>query len=137
MLKVLREIHAFCLIFVKSLTNAHAETSPIRRGSFVYKTGMTDTTDYERLVCVTFAASLQRHIPCAPQHVAPASLRAILNAALLAAPDLAHYIFDDQRHIRKHVAVFINQNMLANRSDLTQNLAAGDRVLVVQALTGG
>lgn len=94
-------------------------------------------TDSEQLVCVTFAASLQRHIPCAPQHVAPASLRATLNAALLAAPDLAHYIFDDQRNIRKHVAVFINQNMLANRSDLTQNLAAGDRVLVVQALTGG
>jgi sulfur-carrier protein len=107
------------------------------RGCFVYKTGMTDMTDSEQLVCVTFAASLQRHIPCALQQVAPASLRDVLHAALQAAPDLKHYVFDDQGNIRKHVAVFINKNLLANRNDLTQNLAAGDHVLVVQALTGG
>jgi sulfur-carrier protein len=96
-----------------------------------------DNANSPQFVTVTFAASLQRHIPCAPQEVTPASLREVLQAALQAAPDLAHYMFDDQGHIRKHVAVFINQNMLANRSDLTQNLAAGDQVLVVQALTGG
>jgi sulfur carrier protein ThiS len=88
-------------------------------------------------VTVTFAASLQRHIPCPPQNVAPASLREVLTAALLAAPDLKHYVFDDQSNIRKHVAVFINRDMLQNRADLTQTLNAGDQVLVVQALTGG
>ena len=88
-------------------------------------------------VSVTFAASLQRHIPCAPQNVAPASLREVLVAALLAAPELSHYIFDDQANIRKHVAIFINRDLLKNRADLTQHLQAGDQVLVVQALTGG
>jgi sulfur carrier protein ThiS len=88
-------------------------------------------------VTVTFAASLQRHIACPPQQVVPASLREVLQAALLAAPDLRHYIFDDQGHIRKHVALFINRDMLQNRTDLTQTLHAGDQVLVVQALTGG
>ncbi len=88
-------------------------------------------------VSVTFAASLQRHIPCAPQNVAPASLREVLRAALLAAPELNHYIFDDQANIRKHVAIFINRDLLKNRADLTQNLHPGDQVLVVQALTGG
>jgi sulfur-carrier protein len=94
-------------------------------------------TRQQHAVCVTFAASLQRHIPCAPQNLAPASLRDVLQAALLAAPDLSHYVFDDQGHIRKHVAVFINREMLRNRADLTQTLNAGDQVLVVQALTGG
>jgi sulfur carrier protein ThiS len=88
-------------------------------------------------VCVSFAASLRRHVDCAPQQVVPASLREVLDAALLAAPELAHYIYDDQRAIRKHVAVFINQQMLGKRSDLTQPVQAGDQVLVVQALTGG
>ena len=88
-------------------------------------------------VSVTFAASLQRHIPCPPQNLAPAGLREVLKAALLAAPDLSHYIFDDQGNIRKHVAIFINRDMLQNRADLTQTLSAGDQVLVVQALTGG
>lgn len=88
-------------------------------------------------VCITFAASLRRHVDCAPQQVRPSSLREALDAALLAAPELAHYIYDDQRAIRKHVAVFVNQQMLTKRSDLTQALHAGDQVLVVQALTGG
>jgi sulfur carrier protein ThiS len=55
----------------------------------------------------------------------------------MAAPDLSHYVFDDQGNIRKHVAVFINRDLLQNRADLTQVLQAGDQVLVVQALTGG
>ena len=94
-------------------------------------------TDKPQFVSVTFAASLQRHIPCAPQNVAPTSLREVLRAALLAAPELSHYMFDDQANIRKHVAVFINRDLLKNRADLTQHLQAGDQVLVVQALTGG
>jgi molybdopterin synthase sulfur carrier subunit len=88
-------------------------------------------------VCVEFAASLRRHVDCAPQHVAPAALRAVLESALAAAPGLAGYVFDDQRHVRKHVAVFVNQRMLQDRQRLDQVLAAGDRVLVVQALSGG
>ena len=95
------------------------------------------TPEKTQFVSVTFAASLQRHITCATQNVAPASLREVLKTALLAAPDLAHYIFDDQANIRKHVAIFINRDMLQNRADLTQTLNAGDQVLVVQALTGG
>ena len=104
----------------------------------VYKSGMTNlVTPTEHSVSVTFAPSLQRHIPCPPQSVAPASLREVIKTALLAAPDLSHYVFDDQGNIRKHVAVFINRDMLQNRADLTRTLSAGDQVLVVQALTGG
>ncbi len=89
------------------------------------------------MVTVEFAASLRRHVECAPQQVAADSLRAVLHAALLAAPDLRHYVFDDQGRIRKHVAVFINKTLLADRQNLTQPLTDGDSVLVIQALTGG
>lgn len=90
------------------------------------------------MVKVEFAASLRRHVPCAPQSVAPGSLRTVLDAALDAAPpELRHYVLDDQGHIRKHVAVFINQTMVLNRQKLDQTLASGDTVLVIQALTGG
>ena len=89
------------------------------------------------MIAVEFAASLRRHVECAPQTVAPGSLRDALDAALLAAPALAHYVYDDQRCIRKHVAVFVNRQMVQDRNNLDQQLKAGDRVLVVQALTGG
>ena len=89
------------------------------------------------MVTVEFAASLRRHVECAPQSVAVGDVRAVLRAALSAAPELGHYVFDDQGHVRKHVAVFVNKTMLADRQNLTQPLADGDSVLVIQALTGG
>jgi sulfur carrier protein ThiS len=88
-------------------------------------------------VCVEFAASLRRHVDCAPQMVTPGSLRSVLDAALDAAPALAHYVFDDQRAVRRHVAVFVNQQMVQDRERLNQLLQPGDRVLVIGALTGG
>ena len=61
----------------------------------------------------------------------------MLSSALAAAPDLTHYVFDDQGNIRKHVAVFVNTAMVLNRQNLDQVLGPGDSVLVIQALTGG
>ncbi|MES2581541.1 MAG: MoaD/ThiS family protein [Pseudomonadota bacterium] len=90
------------------------------------------------MVNVEFAASLRRHVQCGPQSVAPGSLRTVLDTALSAAPpELRHYVLDDQGHIRKHVAVFINKTMVLNRQKLDQALTSGDTVLVIQALTGG
>lgn len=89
------------------------------------------------MVTVEFASSLRRHVECAPQAVPVGTLGAVLEAALQAAPGLAHYVLDDQRCIRKHVAVFINQALVRDRQHLEQTLQPGDRVLVIQALTGG
>ena len=94
-------------------------------------------TSQTSTVTVEFAASLRRHVECAPQSLTPGSLRAVLDGALAAAPELAHYVYDDQRSIRKHVAVFVNNQMVQDRRNLDRLLHAGDRVLVVQALTGG
>ncbi|MCB4365957.1 MoaD/ThiS family protein [Hydrogenophaga taeniospiralis] len=89
------------------------------------------------MVHVEFAPSLRRHVDCAPQQVVPGTLREVLETALRAAPELAHYVFDDQRAVRKHVAVFVNRQMVQDRVTLNQGLVAGDKVLVVQALSGG
>ena len=89
------------------------------------------------MITVEFAASLRRHVDCPPQRVQAAELGQALDAALKAAPALAHYVFDDQHHVRKHVAVFINQQMQRERANLGQTLNDGDQVLVIQALTGG
>ena len=89
------------------------------------------------MVNVEFAASLRRHVDCPVQSVPPGSLREVLEAALQARPELAHYVFDDQRAVRKHVAVFVNQQMVQDRARLDQAVPAGGKVLVIQALTGG
>ncbi len=89
------------------------------------------------MVTVEFAPALRRHVDCEPQSVAPGRLRDVLEAALGAAPALGPYVFDDQRAVRKHVAVFVNRHLVQDRATLSQPVADGDRVFVVQALSGG
>ncbi len=86
---------------------------------------------------VSFAPHLQRHVPCPPQTVAANTLGEALQWALAAAPGLAHYVIDDQGHIRKHVAVFINGQMITRRDNLNVKLESKDEVMVIQALSGG
>lgn len=86
---------------------------------------------------VEFAPALTRHVACPRQQVAAGPLAAVLDAAFSAAPALRGYVLDEQGAVRKHVAVFVNGEMIPDRSDLTRPLAAGDRVHVIQALTGG
>ena len=91
----------------------------------------------ETMVTVNFASSLQRHKPCPAQQVGAGSLAQVLGEAMQAEPGLDRYVLDDQGHIRKHVAVFVNKDMHLPRHNLTRLVAAGDTVLVIQCLTGG
>jgi len=86
---------------------------------------------------VEFAPALTRHVPCPKQEVAPATLGAALDAAFAAAPALRNYVLDEQGAVRKHVAVFVNGALIPSRSDLTRVLQPQDKVMVIQALTGG
>ena len=86
---------------------------------------------------VEFAPALTRHIACPPQQVDASTLRDALGRAFEAAPAMRGYVLDEQGAVRKHVAVFVNARMIADRSRLDIALQPADRVLVIQALTGG
>jgi hypothetical protein len=89
------------------------------------------------MVNVEFSASLQRYKPCPAQDVQPGSLAGVLTQAFAAEPGLRHYVLDDQGHIRKHVAVFINGTMHQQRQRMDLEVADQTKVLVIQCLTGG
>ena len=86
---------------------------------------------------VEFAPALTRHVPCPAQRVTAGTLRSALEAAFLAAPALQGYVLDEQGCVRKHVAVFVNTEMIASRAQLDIPLQPDDKVIVLQALTGG
>lgn len=86
---------------------------------------------------VEFAPALTRHVACPPQQVDAGTLAAALDAAFRAAPALRGYVLDEQGSVRKHVAVFVNARMIGSRTRLDVPLAADDKVMVIQALTGG
>ena len=86
---------------------------------------------------VSFAPQLQRHVSCPTQIVSAACLGEALKAAFLAAPAMHSYVLDEQGHVRKHVAVFVNNEMIASRRDLSLAVNDGDSIMVIQALSGG
>ena len=86
---------------------------------------------------VEFAPALTRHVACPKQQVQADTLGAALEVAFRAAPALKGYVLDEQGAVRKHVAVFLNGEMLPRALALQRSVCEGDRVMVIQALTGG
>jgi sulfur carrier protein ThiS len=86
---------------------------------------------------VEYAPALTRHVACPPQEVDAQTLRDALAKSFDAAPAMRNYVLDDQGWVRKHVAVFINSRMVTDRIHLDVPLERGDKVMVIQALTGG
>lgn len=86
---------------------------------------------------VEFAPALTRHVPCPPQQVEARTLREALAKSFEAAPQMRHYVLDEQGAVRKHVAVFVNARMITDRANLDLPLEGADKVMVIQALTGG
>lgn len=61
----------------------------------------------------------------------------VLTACFAAHPGLEHYILDDQRHVRKHVHIFLGDRRLDARLALATTARDSDEIYVLQALSGG
>ena len=86
---------------------------------------------------VAFTANLQRHLDCAEQEAPGQSVRAVLEHVFAAQPRLRSYILDDQDRVRRHVAIYINGERIADRDRLSDPVGDADEVFVFQALSGG
>ena len=52
-------------------------------------------------------------------------------------PGLANYLVDERGALRKHVNVFIGDNMIRDRQELKDPVANDQRLYILQALSGG
>jgi hypothetical protein len=65
------------------------------------------------------------------------TVRAALDAVFLEHGALRGYVLDDQGHLRKHVAIFIDGARVQDRERLTDAVRPESEIYVLQALTGG
>lgn len=86
---------------------------------------------------LSFTANLRRHLPVADLEVGGSTVREALEQAFAAQPQLRSYLVDDQGRLRPHVNIFVNERRVADRLELSDALAPGDRLWVLQALSGG
>lgn len=89
------------------------------------------------MVRVSFPQVLQRHVACPPVDVDARTVRAALEAAFAVYPTVRGYLFDDTGSLRPHVTVFVDGDVVRNRTTLAQSVRAQAHIDVLQALSGG
>jgi molybdopterin converting factor small subunit len=52
-------------------------------------------------------------------------------------PGLKSYVLDEQGALRKHVNIFIDNQLIADRSHLSDAFGAQSEIYIMQALSGG
>ena len=86
---------------------------------------------------VVFTENLKRYIACAPQVVAGRTVSESLGQVFREYPMLRGYVLDDQGSLRRHVVVFVNDQMVKDRARLSDPVSEGQEIFVMQALSGG
>jgi sulfur carrier protein ThiS len=89
------------------------------------------------VVEVAFAKAFRRHVDCPTTSVPGQTVGDALIAYFERHPQVRGYVLDDAGAVRRHVAVFVNDDVITDRTSLADGVAAGDRIHVFQALSGG
>lgn len=69
--------------------------------------------------------------------VEAADVAGVVRALEELAPGIGFYLCDERGRLRPHVNVFIGNAMVRDRRQLSDAVAAGDKVSILQALSGG
>lgn len=86
---------------------------------------------------IEFTSQLQKHVACPAVEVDAASLQPAFEAIFDANPVLRGYVLDDQHAIRQHVAVWVDNRLVTDRTHWNVPLQPDSQVYVMQALSGG
>jgi molybdopterin converting factor small subunit len=86
---------------------------------------------------VTFTPVLRRFLRVPDMRVEGSTVGAALAAVFAEHPALRGYVLDDQGALRRHVAIYLNGEMVRDRFRLSDAVGQNDEIHVFQALTGG
>ena len=86
---------------------------------------------------MVFAKAFRRHVECPDDAVPGATLRAVLDAYFDRHPVVRGYVLDDVGAVRKHIALFVDGDLITDRTELSDPVGEHDTVHVFQALSGG
>jgi hypothetical protein len=89
------------------------------------------------MAVVHFTSHLQSFVNCEPVEVVGETVGDALSAALAGRDQLRTYVLDDQGRLRRHVMIFVDGQMIADRIGLTEAVKSDSEIYIMQALSGG
>ena len=90
------------------------------------------------MATVQFTRHLNRFFPDLSEvTVEAATVRELISKLDADHPGLADYLVDDHGALRKHVNVFVGDDLVRDRQQLSDTLGPESTVFIIQALSGG
>ena len=86
---------------------------------------------------VSFTPNLQRHVACPQSEATGGTVREVLDAVFAGNPQARSYVLDDQSALRKHMTIFIDGQIIKDRTRLSDAVTETSAIYVFQALSGG
>lgn len=87
---------------------------------------------------VRFTSNLKRFYPkLADMRVNSGTISEVISSVNESYPGIQSYLLDDQKSLRKHVNIFINDKMVVDRITLLDEIDEDDEIYIMQALSGG
>ena len=88
---------------------------------------------------VHFTTHLQRFFPTLQQGTSAEgqTVAEVIRSLEQQHPGLAAYIVDERGSLRKHVNIFVNDELVTDRERLSDAVGQKTRVFIFQALSGG
>ena len=89
------------------------------------------------MTTLSFTPNLLRHVETPAARVEGATVREVLEGYFKVNPRVRSYVLEDQGALRKHVAIFVNRELIRDRTGLSDTVGENDDIFVSQALSGG
>ena len=86
---------------------------------------------------VAFTPNIQRHVDCPATEAPGDTVREVLDNVFAANPQARSYVLDDQAALRRHMSIFVDGVLIADRAKLTDPVGALSTIYVSQSLSGG
>jgi len=69
--------------------------------------------------------------------VEASNIKNLVNEVEKKFPGMSDYILENNGALRKHVNIFIGENMIKDRIQLSDKIQTNDEIYIMQALSGG
>lgn len=90
------------------------------------------------MVTVKFTPALKRFFPeLDVLEISGQTIYDVVEKVEVQFPGIKCYLVEESGSLRKHVNIYINNTLIKDRNRLTDTVASGSEVYIMQALSGG
>ena len=90
------------------------------------------------MATIKFTSALQRFFPdLSEMEIQGNTIMEVVQNVERRIPGISNYLLEEDGSLRKHVNIFLGDELIQDRDSLSDKVAGSDQILIYQALSGG